>query len=236
MKSKLFLAIAFCFLFFSNTIYGQQAESISTLTILGNNKYSDRPIGYGIEILFLEDKTKCDPAVGFRTLEEQEYQFEEYIKDFGWSRKDFKEIKEDLLMGAPNKKLKFTSTDFSEILKLMLLCEQNKFEVSKTFYLFKPHNFENEDVRAIGALEDAIEKAAVISKIVGKKITKILNIDDDTTNASIFKKQSDFNTEQYELLLEMLQSFGSESRFENERVSHKQSGAYRLRVTFQIEN
>ena len=86
--------------------------------------------------------------------------------------------------GLKNQKkvqFKIEDEDLNVFDKLLVLCSDLQIKVDKVYFKMPEHLFEEEDKKAIWALNNANSQAKILANHLGYKIDKILNIDDDTT-------------------------------------------------------
>ena len=103
-------------------------------------------------------------------------------------------------------------------------------QFDKLYYEFKDRTYE--DQKAISALKNAESKANTIAKVLNYKVSKIINIDDDTSSSNSLSDYEflDINPELFEMLKEYLLSGD-----EGERKSDpSKRAAYNLWVTFAL--
>jgi len=185
------------------------------ITVVGEYRYFVKPYQYGIRLTFEEDPSKCDPAKGFLSLEEQLAQFDKRLSEIGIGIRDF--TTEPRFEGEEvrRKTLSYTTPQMSVVLKIENICLEHRH--AEDFYLFTvmpEHNFADEDNYALGALKDARDKATYLARKLGKRKVTVLNIDDDTRGS----RQNSIWDDWY--------SYHNQS---------EPSRAYHLKVTFEIQ-
>ncbi|WP_104735972.1 hypothetical protein [Hanstruepera ponticola] len=131
---------------------------------------------------------------------------------------------------------KIEHADINEFDKLLVLCSALEISVNKVYFKMPEHIFEEEDQKAVLALNNANSKAKLIANHLGYKIDNILNIDDDTTYASSIYDAVDFDSERVEVVLRLLELLGSgNSQYETESSKPIRSGGYNLWVTYNLK-
>jgi hypothetical protein len=212
----------------SDLLNSQSNTSPTLLIILGRYAHESAATGYIIDFTFYEDPTKCDPVKGFIPLEDQIKHFSESLVALGFPANSMQPIKSYESSLMRKQKMEIRHTDWEKVTDLFTLLRQFNLEPTEVLYDFKERKYEDEDDWAIGALQDASAKAEMIAKYMGRKIKRIVNVDDDTKSASIFNQQQEvfiFSPEIEELL----------SKLEFMSFSNVRKGAYVLRVTFELK-
>jgi hypothetical protein len=211
-----------------------QSKSTSTITVLGSYSHLEPPDAYGIKILFEENPNKCDPIVGFLPLEEQIKRFSVEIKGLGIQFSEFVELPKENDWTTKHQVFKFTHKSPETILQASDICRRRAVQVQRIFTVFLEQPLQGQDENALKALKDAQQKAAAIAKKVGKKVGKVLNIDDDTSLSTLSNfGLEDLEDEQEELvvlidLLNLLDSPNQESH------QWSKTSTYTLSVTFEL--
>ena len=130
---------------------------------------------------------------------------------------------------------KIEEKDKNEFDKLLILCNDLQIKIDKVYFKMPEHLFEEEDKKAILALNNANSQAKVLANHLGYKIDKILNIDDDTTYSSSIYDDIDFDSERGELLLRLLELLGGRNMlYETESSNSTRNGGYNLWVTYNL--
>ncbi len=131
---------------------------------------------------------------------------------------------------------KIEEKDKNEFDKLLILCNDLQIKIDKVYFKMPEHLFEEEDKKAILALNNANSQAKVLANHLGYKIDKILNIDDDTTYSSSIYDDIDFDSERGELLLRLLELLGGRNTlYETESSNSTRNGGYNLWVTYNLK-
>jgi hypothetical protein len=213
-----------------------QNKSASTITVVGKDVYSEVAEAYGIKVYFEENPNKCDPVVGFLSLEDQIGRFSEALGKLGIDFSAFTSMPDDLSARSDvttrHKTFRFTHKNPEVILQIADLSRAQVVRVLGIFTVFARHSFEDEDLKAVNALKDARRKATVLAKKAGKKLGNILNIDDDTTLSSFGDLDSVDDTDMFEELFYRFSALLSLTQEEYTRFSR--DGAYSLKVTFEL--
>ena len=131
---------------------------------------------------------------------------------------------------------KIEEKDKNEFDKLLILCNDLQIKIDKVYFKMPEHLFEEEDKKAILALNNANSQAKVLANHLGYKIDKILNIDDDTTYSSSIYDDIDFDSERGELLLRLLELLGGRNTlYETDSSNSTRNGGYNLWVTYNLK-
>ncbi len=219
-------------------LFGQGGDQISTITILGKESYIEKAEAFGIRILFEENPNRCDPEKGFVPLDQQVLHFKEAAKAKGLDLSNEEELSSDPLIRHPHKKVKYLMPTIESAMALDTLCRLQEILVEELFYKLPKHKYEKEDDKAVSALNDAVRKANFIAEKLGKKVVKVLNIDDDTALASIdnLMGEYDYDEEKGAEILELIQMLSEiDDPFATESKKPERNGAYSLLVTFEMQ-
>lgn len=140
--------------------------------------------------------------------------------------------------GLKNQKkvqFKIEDEDLNVFDKLLVLCSDLQIKVDKVYFKMPEHLFEEEDKKAIWALNNANSQAKILANHLGYKIDKILNIDDDTTYSNSIYDDIDFESERGQLMLRLLELLGGRnSLYETESSNPSRNGGYNLWVTYEL--
>ena len=211
------------------------AAQPAILKVLGKHEYSVEAQGYGVIFVLEENTDKCDPVLGFISLEEQLKHLSEAFAVAGFEGPitpvtDYSP--------SPYRKKTYRVEVKDQVVFEAVLSELNIKQaiVKKTYYDLPPHRFVDEDESAVAALIDAKEKAAVLVQHLGYKITRLLNVDDDTSGASyLFDTYGDrFSPEQMRQIAEFAQKLTANTAVDAESKSPSRNGSYNIWVTFEI--
>lgn len=141
--------------------------------------------------------------------------------------------------GLKNQKkvqFKIEDEDINVFDKLLVLCSDLQIKVDKVYFKMPEHLFEEEDKKAIWALNNANSQAKILANHLGYKIDKILNIDDDTTYSNSIYDDIDFESERGELLLRLFELLGGRnSLYETENSNPTRNGGYNLWITYNLK-
>jgi len=212
----------------SNYCYSQSA----TLKILGQYSYVEYYKSLGAIIVLEENPNKCDPILGFISLEEQFRHLSESIEVKG-SKSKLIPIKDHTYSPYRKQAFRFEEPDAGLFDEVMTVCNNQGAIIKKRYYKLPPHEFIEEDTKAIKALRDAKEKAEELVNHINYEVIQVLNIDDDTRGASKIFEFDDRDPDEIEELMNLLQRFNDLDRRE-ESINSVRSGAYNLWVTFEI--
>jgi hypothetical protein len=145
-------------------------------------------------------------------------------------------VKIDDIKNSKKIQYKIEEKDKNEFDKLLVLCSDLQIKIDKVYFKMPEHLFEEEDKKAILALNNANSQAKVLANHLGYKIDKILNIDDDTTYSSSIYDDIDFDSERGELLLTLLELLGGRNTlYETESSNSTRNGGYNLWVTYNLK-
>ncbi len=168
---------------------GLRSQSpVVKLNIMGyNNSLNDQkivaPETYFIDVTFKENNNKCDPEIGYITLEEKEYDFEKDLIASGiaFDRSNIRTELKDLADKNRSSTYRHTSTDLDELHKVYDLAIANFADAYEVNAIFRAHSFEQEDDKAVSALKHAMHKAKTIAKGLAKDNVEVVGIDDLTS-------------------------------------------------------
>ena len=131
---------------------------------------------------------------------------------------------------------KIEDEDLNVFDKLLVLCSDLQIKIDKVYFKMPEHLFEEEDKKAILALNNANSQAKILANHLGYKINKILNIDDDTTYSNSIYDDIDFESERGQLILKLFELLGGRnSSYETESSSPTRNGGYNLWVTYELQ-
>ncbi len=219
MKRAIFIFLLFSF-------YNLNAQK-SYIHVLGRYSYTNYATKYILEI----KKSELYNTSLFDSLKNEiknnniRFQIKNYISN------DYTNL--------PEKYLDFITFNLKDFLKVKEIFYSNNFTAFSEYFEFKPHDFQEEDNKAIFALRDAIQKATAIANRMGKKI-KVVNIDDEvkrylfyTQSFNIFPK-NECQEKVLELLLEFF--YSDKTKINGYRYSSQStSSTYALWVTFELK-
>ena len=112
---------------------------------------------------------------------------------------------------------------------------KNKLKVELVYFNVPPHEYIKEDDYSILALKDAIKKADFIAKHINHKVSKILNIDDDTSSINSVLDDINLDTEHGQMVYKfIIMLYGGPSQF-RERISEpRRISGYNILATFEL--
>jgi len=178
MKKTKFVAL---FIVFSFNYLSSQTTS---LKVFGNCTSFGEIIGKKITVKLSVDKNKCDPETGFISMEDKIYHFEQTIKSKGIQFSKFKRSLESKTVGTVHSEIfNFSGTEV-EVDNVIQIARNQEIEVSNYSNKYKPKRLEDQDISAICALENAIQRAQFIAKNLGYENCELISVDDDTSSGS----------------------------------------------------
>lgn len=211
------------------------AAQQATLKVLGKHNYTVEAQAYGVVFVLEENTDKCDPVLGFISLEEQLKHLRESLEVAGFGGSISPVV--DYSPSQYRKKTYRIEEESQLVFESILADLTNKQAIiKKTYYNLPPHRLVDEDESAVSALIDAEEKAEVLAEQLGYKITRVLNVDDDTRGANTLFDliDRDLDPERVKLMMELVERLSQNSTVSNESDSPSRSGAYSIWVTFEI--
>lgn len=160
------------------------AQEAIHLNIIGVNDGEGLKLSQNyIKIVFEENSNSCGPDALFEKLEEQLYHFEQSMTEAGLNFSIFKE--EESLKSISKIKNRFKVLiapyeDNDVAIKINKLAKDAFAEKVSFVTVIEDRKLEDEDVRAISALNDAYRRAKVLQKALNKEHIEIVAIDDIT--------------------------------------------------------
>jgi len=131
---------------------------------------------------------------------------------------------------------KIEENDKSKFDNLLILCSDLRIKVDKIFFKMPEHLFEEEDQKAIMALNNANSQANLLANHLGYKIDKILNIDDETTYANPIFEDVDIDSQSGQLFIKLVELLGGRNMlYETESSQPTRDGGYNLWVTYNLK-
>ncbi len=221
--------LVFLMILGSSFVYGQTI----TLRVLGQYSYVDSLERYGAVIVLQENPDKCDPVLGFITIEEQLKHLNESIKVIG--SKSIPTPMDDFTYSEHRKKTyRIEEEDADKFDEILNVCKIRQITIKKSYFKLPEHRFEEEDINAIGALKAAKLKASIIADHLECKVKRIISVDDETTYAS--EAYSSFGTDlaEFEHLSRLLEDLSSRELYALESTTSERKGKYNLWVTFEL--
>lgn len=141
--------------------------------------------GHRIDLVFGENKDKCDPAVGFVSIEDQKIHFEESLALKNITFSEFKlEIASSVKQNEDYTRIEaysYETIDSSEISTIAELAVQQFIEVDNVGHPLQKRDLAEQDEAAICAIKDATQRAEAIAEHLGYKNCQLLSVDDETT-------------------------------------------------------
>jgi len=178
MKTKL---VIFWFLCFTTSIYCQDTKSV---LIEGISTNYAKPKTMRIEIDFSESSDVCGPGKQFNTVYDQFYSFLEKLNELGDFNLNFEETLNISNLSNQSNKVTFACIIQDSLNLGSKLSYAGKYAFSddiRYIDVFDDKNFEEEDIYAINALDDAKRKAELLMESFGYTKYDIIYIDDDTS-------------------------------------------------------
>ena len=161
-------------------------EDFSVVQVMGFCAHFREYDKFNIDIVFGENKDKCDPAIGFISIEDQKIHFAESLalknisfEDFGLNLTgSFAKNDDFTRIEAYN----YITQDTTEIAYIAKVAEEQFIEVSNVGNPRQLDDFTTQDKAAICAIEDATKRAQLIADHLGYKNCDLVSVDDDTTS------------------------------------------------------
>ncbi len=217
------------FLLINAVVFGQN----TTLSIMGKANYVEYSEAYSLSLKFEEDPSKCDPIIGFVSLEDQIKHFTESLIASNLATQ-FKEEDTFVASDFPAKRYKLIVKKLNELDDAIRLAKEQRVEVEKVYYSYPEHDYVEEDAKAILALQDAQLKAELYAGHVGKKVNRILHIDDDTFGGQ-FNNPFEPGSEKYERYAGVMEVLASYTPImKTEHSTESRPGSYGLWVEFEL--
>lgn len=230
----IFLSIS---IIFSTGLLAQDSLFIS---ILGRAPYVEISKDYNLELRFEENPNRCDPNIGFVSLEDQLKHFKESIQSVGADPDRLEMIESLLYSEYRTQKCTYSDSNFTRMVKVIEKCHNLNIIIESSQYLFDPHSFEKEDLKAINAFNDAKNKAEIFKNEFGFENLDVISIDDDTSFSTLDDLLIDRSEEEKERMMEILallnenpNNTGMHSRSSR---NEKKSSTYTLKVRFCLSN
>jgi len=223
-----YLLVVVAFLYASYTF-----AQPTTLQVLGQYTYTNHSQSYGAIIVLEENPNKCDPVLGFISIEEQYKHLSESIVSKGSTAK--LELVKDHTYSEYKKETYRIEEPNAEIFEdIIAACNNQNATVKKRYYKLPTSDFASQDDKAVEALIDAKQKAEEITNHIDYKIIKILNIDDDTKIANSMIDLTGKDAAYIEKVMHLMELLSHISN-SNESKQATQDGKYSLWVTFEVE-
>ncbi len=213
----------------SISVYGQTI----TLRVLGQYTYVDSMEKYVAVIILQENPDRCDPVLGFITIEEQLKHLNESIKVIG--SKAIPVPVEDFTYSEYRKKTyRIEEADADKFDEILNICKIRQITIQNSYFKLPKHRFEEEDEKAIGALRMAKLKAGIIADHLDYKVKRVVNVDDETTYASEVFNLLNVDSEKMEEFTYLMDLLSSRDSYSSESKTPERKGQYNLWVTFEL--
>jgi hypothetical protein len=203
------------------------------LKVLGQHSYSTESQAYGAIIILEENPNKCDPIKGVVSIEEQLKHLNESIKAKG-SDARLEQIKDYTYSEFRQEKYRIEESNSEIFNDIITACNNQQAIVSKTYFNLPIHDFEEEDKKAVAALNEAREKADILSSHINHKVSRILSVDDDTRDFVGGIEMSGYDKKKREMIMELLMKLSNLNPPSKESSAPNRKGQYNLWVTFEI--
>lgn len=174
------------------------AQSDKTrLKIYAACPYEKEVTGEQIQVTFTVDKSRCDPEIGFISMDEKIYIFQDAMKEIDIDFKDFNRV----LYGRSNGNNEIQNWHFEgsneEIERIVKLSDERGFHLKNWNAVYGKRTLEDQDEYAICALKHTQEQAKRIAAKLGYKNCDLIGIDDDSSvvgfgNTQYLFQQFDF--------------------------------------------
>jgi len=221
------LQVVIFYLFIGGLVQAQT----TTLSIMGNDSYIEYAEAYSVKLRFEEDPSKCDPIVGFVSLEDQIKHFSESLVAAQiMSKPEASNI--FIASEYPTKEFTLLVSEEDQLIEAIRLAKEQRVQITKIYYVYPEHSYKEEDGRAVRALLDAKLKANIYAAHIGMKVNRILRIDDETSEASNPFNEGDERYESYNALLGRLSNMSTLRS--SDYFASSRSRGYNLWVEFEL--
>ena len=162
---------------------GSYCQKSTIVKILGRASVNASPIVNRVEITFSENGVTCGPNTNYETVHDQFEHFKSKLSELGLYGVEFVEEKKPQNIFQQNKTITYSAVlENSEKASIYYEAAGFAFADRVDFYGIYPEaEIEDNHTAALMALKDAKKRVEVIKKILGKKESKLLSIDDATT-------------------------------------------------------
>ncbi len=203
--------IIFSFLFAFLYLTGFTQHKTVHLKVMGSCPSGSPKIGYAIKLAFIVDKNKCDPLIGFVSMEEKKHHFEETLNTKGVKFSNFeKSLTECKFDGNIQQEIYVYKGDSIQIAEVIQIAKHHEIKINSVSPVYENKMLADQDEFAICALEQAIQKATYISKNLGYKNCILRSVDDDTSYLSLYGFDPEM-LEGMESMLALLSSMSPET-------------------------
>ena len=222
------VSITFMFVILASALVGQNK---TTLKVLGKYQYVQEAESYGAIIILEENPKKCDPDIGFVSMEDQYIHLSESIKAKG-SDAMLTPLEEYVFSEYRRKKFKLSEPQKDVFEAILISALGQNAIVEKKYYEMPEQKLANQDDKAILALRDAQRIAEILADHIGLKVDKILSIDDETRNS----RNNDLHYSDPDRMALLLQLYEKLEQYSSSGESRKSStsGTYSLWVAFEL--
>ncbi len=177
---KNLIIILFISTILASNLHGQERQT--SLKVYGICSYENEKIGQKITCKIKVDNNKCDPEVGFISIEEKIYHFEEALKAKDINFKQFTRSIDSKVKGSKEIEIfKYRGSD-NEIAAIIDICKNQGIEISGFGNIYEKNKLSDQDNRAICALQDAMAKAEIIANELGYEHVELVGVDDDSSS------------------------------------------------------
>lgn len=196
---------------------GLTAQEAVHLSIIGVNDGQGLKLSQNyIKIVFEENSKSCGPDALFEKLEEQVYHFEKSMKEAGLDFSMFKEEESLKSISTINNRFKILIAPYYDndvAIKISKLAKDAFAEDVLYYTILEDKKLEDEDVRAISALNDAYRRAKILQKVLNKDHIEIVAIDDITNPVQLGLSKEPFFSLSGELKTSLYSIFNNAYRY-----------------------
>ena len=133
-------------------------------------------------------------------------------------------------------KIKINEPNSDLFQEVIFVCNELKIKIEDIYFKIPKHDFNKEYKNAILAYKNAEAKAKIIANHLDCKVSRVLNIDDDTNLANEIFDRIDKNSEEGKVVLELINLLSnSPLLFKTESKKPVRESSYHLWVTFEIK-
>lgn len=173
----------FLFICFGINCSGQSKRM--NLKVYGTCSSVSEKIGKKITLKIIVDRNKCDPEIGFISLDDKLFHLEESLVAKGINFSEFeRSFKSGIKRNIETEIYSYVGQE-KQIEEIIGLAKNQEIEISSIIDLFSKKSLKDQDEKAICALRDVIEKAEFISKSLGYENCDLKSVDDDTSGVGI---------------------------------------------------
>lgn len=162
------------------TSWGQTISTPHVVSFTGEYIYVVTPVAYGFQVEFTENSNICDPVKGVVSLEEQILVFTEAAKKIGITANEMHPVLTGSKMGPFTRSKCFKIVVPTKALSnsLKLLCNEHGVKIEQQFRLLNQNDPADNVEKAVAALADANHQANSLANHLGKKVARVISIDD----------------------------------------------------------